>query len=95
MVNLRDPAAASIHLLVLERVDVSKNMARYYVLSIEATLFGNTALVREWGRMGARGRRRCEFFDECADARVALETWLTRKCKRGYVISHDACDHAP
>ncbi|WP_461324638.1 WGR domain-containing protein [Bradyrhizobium diazoefficiens] len=26
-------------------------MARFYVLTIEPTLFGDTALVREWGRL--------------------------------------------
>lgn len=86
MPDLREAAARSIHLHVLDRVDVSQNMARYYVLSIEATLFGNAALVREWGRIGTPGRRRCDLFDDCADARVALETWLCRKCKRGYVL---------
>ncbi|WP_404513759.1 WGR domain-containing protein [Bradyrhizobium ottawaense] len=37
-------------------------MARFYVLAIEPTLFGNTALVREWGRLGQRGRRRMDLF---------------------------------
>src|SRR5436305_600048 len=49
-----DPA---LQLLVLERRDDSWNMARYYVLSIEPTLFGESALVREWGRIGSHGRR--------------------------------------
>ncbi len=37
-----------IHLqvLVLERVDRARNMARFYVLSIEPTLFEDLALVR-------------------------------------------------
>ncbi|WP_453968278.1 WGR domain-containing protein [Bradyrhizobium ottawaense] len=37
-------------------------MARFYVLTIEPTLFGDTALVREWGRLGQRGRRRTDLF---------------------------------
>lgn len=71
--------------IVLERIDPAKNMARFYVLSVEQTLFGNSALVREWGRIGRPGRRRSEFFDQVAEACVALDTWLARKRRRGYV----------
>jgi hypothetical protein len=31
----------------------SRNMARFYVLAIEPTLFDEMALVREWGRIGS------------------------------------------
>jgi hypothetical protein len=48
-----DPDA--LYVLVLERVDRTKNMARYYVLSVEPTLFVESALVRRWGRIGAAG----------------------------------------
>jgi predicted DNA-binding WGR domain protein len=37
----------TLQILVLERQDESCNMARYYVLSVEPTLFGDAALVRE------------------------------------------------
>ena len=40
----------ALQLLVLERRDDSRNMARYYVLSIEPTLFGESALIRECRR---------------------------------------------
>ena len=73
-----------IQLLVLERRDAARNMARFYVLSIEPTLFGGAALVREWGRLGTRGRRRLDLFQEEAVAREALSDWLARKLQRGY-----------
>ncbi|MGO7014944.1 WGR domain-containing protein, partial [Rhizobium johnstonii] len=38
--------------LYIERIDPSKNMARFYALSIEPNLFGGTSLVRSWGRIG-------------------------------------------
>jgi predicted DNA-binding WGR domain protein len=38
--------------LVLDRCDPSCNMARYYVLSIEPSLFGDASLIRQWGRIG-------------------------------------------
>ena len=44
--------SASLQLLVLERRDEGHGMKRFYVLPIEPTLFGDTALVPEWGRLG-------------------------------------------
>ena len=48
-------SAQRVQLLVLERVEPACNMARYYVLSVELTLFDDAALVREWGRLGSLG----------------------------------------
>jgi predicted DNA-binding WGR domain protein len=71
--------------LVLQRCDPARNMARFYVLTIEPTLYGDTALVREWGRLGQRGRRRMDLFAGRVQAVEALEAWLVRKTRRGYV----------
>lgn len=76
-----------VQLLVLERRDQAQNMARFYVLTIEPTLFGDVALVREWGRLGTQGRRRLDLFREHAKASEALETWLSRKIRRGYPVT--------
>lgn len=75
---------SNIQLLVLERREPAVDMARFYVLSIEETLFGDTALVREWGRIGTAGRRRMDLFERRAQASEALELWLGRKVRRGY-----------
>jgi predicted DNA-binding WGR domain protein len=61
-------------------------MARFYVLAIEPTLFGDMALVREWGRIGASGRRRLDLHSDLASAAEALDAWLARKGRRGYRI---------
>ena len=68
--------------VILERADPAKNVARYYVLSIEATLFARNTLVR----IGSAGRQRLEFFDGGDSAGLALESWLARKRKRGYML---------
>lgn len=73
-----------IQMLVLERVDRSCNMHRFYVLSLCPTLFGDVALRREWGGIGKPGRSRQATYDLGSNAREALETWLRRKQKRGY-----------
>lgn len=75
-----------LQMLVLDRTDPSQNMARFYVLSVEPTLFGDAALVREWGRWGRAGRRRLDLFPDFAQAAEALDDWLLRKTKRGYRV---------
>ncbi|MEY9606927.1 putative DNA-binding WGR domain protein [Bradyrhizobium japonicum] len=42
--------------LYIERSDASKNMARFYAMAIEPTLFGDICLTRRWGRIGAQGQ---------------------------------------
>jgi predicted DNA-binding WGR domain protein len=75
-----------LQLVVLEKVDRTTNALRFYVLSIEPTLFCEWSLVRGWGRIGAAERRRIELYQTERAARVELETWLARKQRRGYAV---------
>jgi predicted DNA-binding WGR domain protein len=72
--------------VILERIDPARNIARYYVLSVEPTLFARDTLVRRWGRIGSTGRERLEFLGSAEAAGSALELWLARKRKRGYEL---------
>ena len=84
MCDASRPSAQRIQLLVLERGVPARNMARYYVLSVEPTLFDDAALAREWGRLGSG--RRVDPYAKASDARLALGVWLERKIRRGYVV---------
>jgi predicted DNA-binding WGR domain protein len=86
LVQLGGMSTDTIQYLVLDRCDPTCNMARYYVLSIEPSLFGDTTLVREWGRIGQPGKRRVELYESQLCAMEALETWLQRKRQRGYLL---------
>ncbi|MBY2933718.1 WGR domain-containing protein [Rhizobium leguminosarum] len=66
--------------LYIERIDPSKNMARFYALSIEPNL------VRSWGRIGSRGQQKIHVFDSEAKAVDLLLTLLRRKRSRGYRV---------
>ncbi|NKK75763.1 WGR domain-containing protein [Rhizobium leguminosarum bv. viciae] len=72
--------------LYIERIDPSKNMARFYALSIEPNLFGGTSLVRNWGRIGSRGQQKIHVFDSEAKAVDLLLTLLRKKRARGYRV---------
>jgi predicted DNA-binding WGR domain protein len=78
--------AECLQLLVLERVDPAQRMARFYVLSIEPTLFADVSLTRVWGRIGTRGRRRVGLHLTQGAAQIELEKWLQRKRRRGYAV---------
>ena len=75
-----------LQMLVLERRDPSRNMAGFYVLAIEPTLFGDMALVREWGRVGSLGRVVASIFIQRDLGGEALDVWLARKARRGYQV---------
>ena len=68
----------------LRRVDPTRNMARYYTLSLQPTLFGEVSLVRQWGRIGTRGRQKIESFTRDGEAASALSKLAVQKIRRGY-----------
>jgi predicted DNA-binding WGR domain protein len=70
--------------IVLERRDCRCNLARFYVLAVEPSLFGDAVLVRAWGRIGSLGRQRLDLYASADEAGEALEAWLARKTRRGY-----------
>jgi predicted DNA-binding WGR domain protein len=70
--------------LYIERTDPSKNMARFYAMSIEPTLFGETCLTRRWGRIGADGQKQVHHFACEQDAVLLFLNLVRQKRSRGY-----------
>ncbi len=68
----------------LTRTDPARNMARFYVLDIQPTLFGEWALVREWGRIGSAGRLVSGRFASEQEAALAMAEHLEAKLSKGY-----------
>ena len=56
----------------LRRIEPEKNMARFYQISLQPTLFGNVAVVRHWGRIGGGGRSMSVWEDSEAAAQEAV-----------------------
>jgi hypothetical protein len=83
MKNADKLAGHKLQMLMLERRDASRNMARFYVLAIEPTyvlaieptLFGDATLVREWGRIGSTGRGGALSPRNAPEFRLALDTF--------------------
>jgi predicted DNA-binding WGR domain protein len=76
----------------LERHHDEKNMHRFYRLTLCPTLFGQYALIREWGRcsdkpsFGKRGQRKEDWFDQETQAHQAAEKLKLQKCRKGYQL---------
>ena len=70
----------------LRRIDPDRNMKRYYCMSVQPTLFGEWALLREWGRIGSTGQRKSGCFATEHEATVAMVEHLNAKLSRGYGV---------
>ena len=59
-------------------------MRRFYCLTVQPTLFGGASLIRDWGRIGTRGRTMIETFDKANGAEKAFDRLERTKRRRGY-----------
>ena len=70
--------------LYVERIEPEKNMARFCVLAVQPTLFGEVSLVRRWGRIGTHGQQKVHIFNEEKQAIGLFLELLRERRKRGY-----------
>ena len=63
---------------------MTKNMARFYAMSIEPNLFGQACLTRRWGRIGTKGRMMSHHFETEQEAVLLFLDLLRQKKRRGY-----------
>ena len=62
----------------------ASNKRRFYAHSVPRTLFGEWALVREWGRIGVSARLSSDFYPSAGPAIDALIELARQKARRGY-----------
>jgi predicted DNA-binding WGR domain protein len=67
-----------------ERRDATRNMQRFYRLTVTRDLFGTVLLVREWGRIGVYARERREAKKNLAAACRDADRLAVQKQRRGY-----------
>lgn len=70
--------------IMLTRIDNHRNMARFYKLDVQPTLFGECSLVRVWGRIGRAGTVRVEAYRSRGAADISMASTWTKKLKGGY-----------
>ncbi|MBV9125353.1 MAG: WGR domain-containing protein [Planctomycetes bacterium] len=81
--------------VVLQRVDPSRNMRRFYRLDVQPDLFGFWLLIREWGRIGRRGQTRFMSFATLPEAQEALLQQRRAKERRGYTVNEGVLSAEP
>ena len=75
-------ATTPVHLI---HVDPDVNMARFYGIELQPTLFGEVSILRTWGRIGSNGQAMMVTYDNEAQANEALQKLEGQKRRRGYV----------
>ena len=68
----------------LEKHNDEKNQHRYYLLSVQPSLFGTWSLIRTWGRIGRNRRTLIELHDTLESAEAGLKRKEQEKLGRSY-----------
>lgn len=68
----------------LHRIDPNANMERFYRVDLAPTLFGEVAVLRQWGRIGTNGRTIMETLPSIGEAETSANRTLRQKLRRGY-----------
>jgi predicted DNA-binding WGR domain protein len=89
MLETHERSEDIVILIELKKTDETQNMHRFYRMSLQSDLFGNTSLLREWGRIGSRGQIRIDTHQEKAKAIKAMAKPATEKQRRGYRLAHE------
>ena len=79
------PTHSGMSAIYMERSDHTRNLARFYRVEIQRTLFGDWAVVCRWGRIGTHGRTQQDWFASLPEAQTAQARRVDRKRRRGYV----------
>ncbi len=75
-------ATKPVHLI---HVGPNANMARFYGIELQPTLFGEVTVLRTWGRIGTNGQAMRVTYEDEAQADEVLQKLEKQKLRRGYV----------
>jgi len=64
----------------LTRTDPSRNIDRFYIVDVTPTLFGEWAVLREWGRRGSPGTVRLSSYQRRNEADTARRARSSAGC---------------
>lgn len=67
--------------------DPTNNRERFYVLSWQGTLQGDTVLLCRWGRLGTQGRSLTIVYSEQDQVQEKILRLIKRRLQHGYQIS--------
>ena len=73
-------------------INPDQNKYRFYCMSVQYGLFGNIYLIRQWGRIGTRGRKLMQSFDTMDEICQEIQRLLEIRKRRGYNLREYICN---
>ncbi len=67
-------------------IDPSTNKARWYSLTTSKDLWGNTVLIKRWGRINRIGQQQFEWFDDEESLLRAIQTTHQKRMQHQYQV---------
>ena len=67
-------------------IDHKLNRFRFYSMSVQYGLFGNFYLIRQWGRIGTRGRSMTQELNTMEEVEEQVEVILKLRKRHGYTL---------
>jgi predicted DNA-binding WGR domain protein len=67
-------------------IDADKNQFRFYAMSWQPGLWGDDALIVQWGRIGTEGRELPSFYKGRVAAQPVIDRAVRRRLQRGYRV---------
>lgn len=78
--------AGFVSYLRLARLDPVQPRPHFYALSWQPSLFDEGALLRSWGRVGARGRTVVARYADRDTAQPVIQRLVQRQLRQGYRV---------
>jgi predicted DNA-binding WGR domain protein len=72
--------------VLLHRVNLEKNEARFYLLIVGSSLLDPHAVLRTWGRLGGHQRSMVSPCASAEEAQILAERLVRRRLRRGYCV---------
>ena len=70
----------------LVSVDPAKNRFRFYTMTWQPSLWGGGVLLRNWGRIGTKGRLLQTHYEDRDSAQGQIDQSVRRRLQRGYHV---------
>ncbi len=72
--------------VLLHRINVQKNEARFYLVSVGPSLLDSHAVMRTWGRIGGHQRSMVSPCASAEEAQTLADRLVRRRVRRGYWV---------
>lgn len=74
---------------MLYKIEPSSNQSKYYEMLVKVKPRGlGYMLIKRWGRLGPRFQQKIEEYGSLEAAKIALQTTLMSKIKKGYISTY-------